>query len=156
MSQPTFKRRKKLINRDIQVKLVASFGGVALLAMLIQFLIVGYTLTEAVSTLENGGQLASQVPGALVSSLVISLIVLTPIFMMVGVMLTFRYAGPLYRFEQYLLSLSKGESLGPCKIRKGDQLQSLCTAINLATAPLQKSASDEAGDEAVASDRAAA
>ena len=31
----------------------------------------------------------------------------------------------------------KGEQIGPCKIRQGDELQSLCDAINDATEPLR-------------------
>ena len=137
MSPRTFKRSNKLINRPFQLKLVGAFGGVALLAMLLQFLLVGHFLTRGVSELENGSQLASQVPSALLSSLLVSLVVLVPLFLLVGVMVTFRIAGPLHRMEQYCLALAKGEKLGPCRIRKGDQLGSLCVALNLATAPLQ-------------------
>ena len=137
MSQHTFKRSKKLINPSFQLRLVGTFGGVALLAMLLQFSMLGYFLIQGVSELENGSQLASQVPGALVSSLLVSVAILAPLFLLVGVMLTFRIAGPLYRFEQYCLALGRGEKMGPCRIRKGDQLQSLCSALNLATASLQ-------------------
>jgi len=71
-----------------------------------------------------------------------------------GILLTFRLAGPIYRFEQYLRSVARGEQIGPCKIRKGDELQFLCDAINDATEPLrmervtpQEAAADGKQDE---------
>lgn len=136
MQNSNQKRRKRLIKPDFQLKLIGSFGGVAVLAMLLQFLMLGYFLPESVSELENGGQLASQVPGSLIKVLGLSLVLLTPVFLMIGVALTFRIAGPIYRFEQHLAALARGEKLGPCKIRQGDHFQSLCDAINLATEAL--------------------
>lgn len=135
-----YKRRTKLIHPKLQLTLIGTFGGIALLAMLMQFLLLGYFLTKSVSQLDNGGQLAAQVPGALMTVLGISLLVLTPVFLVIGIMLTFRFAGPVYRFEQFLMALSRGEAKAPCKIREGDHLQSLCDAINVATEPLIRQA----------------
>lgn len=67
----------------------------------------------------------------------LSLAILVPVTFVFGILLTFRVAGPIYRFEQYLRSVAKGEQIGPCKIRQGDELQPLCDAINEATEPLR-------------------
>jgi len=137
MKHPKQKRRKKLIKPGLQLRLIAAFGSVAALAMLLQFLLLGSLVMRAASTID--GELAARVPGILITVLLTTLLVLMPIFVAVGVLLTFRYAGPVYRFEQFLGSVARGEQSSPCRIRKGDELQSLCDAINVATAPLLRS-----------------
>ena len=84
-----------------------------------------------------GGQLAAEVPRVMLEVLTFSLVILLPVIFAFGILLTFRIAGPVYRFEQYLGSVARGEQLGPCKIRDGDELQNLCDAINAATEPLR-------------------
>jgi signal transduction histidine kinase len=58
--------------------------------------------------------------------------VLLPTMLVVGILVTHRIAGPVYRFEQYLGALARGENPGPCHIRRGDELQELCQQINAA------------------------
>lgn len=132
------KRKQKLVKPGLQLRLVGSFAGMAALAMMLQFLLFGYLMMQAATGIEgNGGRLAAEVPGALLSVMGLSVVILLPLFVLVGVMLTFRIAGPVYRFERYLLGLARGEETQPCKIRSGDHLQSLCDAINVATEPLR-------------------
>jgi hypothetical protein len=68
----------------------------------------------------------------------------------VGVLSTFRIAGPIYRFEQYLRQVVKGEAEGPCRIRDGDELWDLCDLINQATAPLRMRHGEDEPEEATA------
>lgn len=132
-------RRNKLIRPGFQLKLIGSFVGLAGLALLLQFLFLGQRLTDAASKIEGGGgEIAEAIPGMLLSVLVISIGILLPIIFAFGILLTFRIAGPLYRFEQHLGAIARGEDIGLCKIRKGDQLQSLCDKINAATETLRK------------------
>jgi nitrogen fixation/metabolism regulation signal transduction histidine kinase len=70
----------------------------------------------------------------LVEALLVSLLFLVPMTVGVGILATFRIAGPIYRFETYLDQVARGEEVGPCKLRKGDQLQGLCEKINEALA----------------------
>lgn len=154
-------RRRKLIKPGLQLSLVGAFGGVAILAMLLQFLLMGFLLIRAAASLDGGGgELASQVPPALLSVLGLSLLVLAPLFVGIGVLLTFRVAGPVWRFEQFLAAVARGEQEEPCRIRAKDELQSLCEAINLATEPLRRAAAARgqrrAGEEAPGERRAAA
>lgn len=88
-------------------------------------------MQAAVGALDDGGgQLADQVPGMMLGVLAFSLAIVLPIVFLIGLVLTFRIAGPAYRFESYLRSLARGEELSPCRIRESDELQSLCEAIN--------------------------
>lgn len=139
MNKTPQRRRRKLIQPALQIRLVASFVGLAALAMGTQFLLMGYRLVEAATELDGaGGQLADQVPTILVEVFLVSLGLLLPVIFLFGIVMTFPIAGPIHRFEQYLRAVSRGEQLGPCKIRDGDQLQDLCDAINEATEPLRR------------------
>jgi hypothetical protein len=141
MQKAKYSRRRKLIKPDLQPSLVGAFGGVAVLAMLLQFLMLGYFMIRAASRLDGGGgELAGQVPSALLSVLGLSLLILVPLFLALGVLLTFRVAGPVYRFEQFLAAVARGEQTAPCRLRDKDKLVSLCDAINVATEPLRRQA----------------
>ena len=137
--QPTqYRRRKKLIKPGIQLRMVFSFVGLSVMGLTLQFLLLGSRLTNAAASLQGGGgDLAQEVPAMLLEIFALSLAILVPVTFVFGILLTFRVAGPIYRFEQYLKSVAKGEQIGPCKIRQGDELQSLCDAINDATEPLR-------------------
>ena len=56
--------------------------------------------------------------------------VLLPLMLVVGVLVTHRVAGPIYRFEQHLGAIARGEDPGVCRIRKTDELHDLCRIIN--------------------------
>lgn len=60
-----------------------------------------------------------------------------PVALAVGVGVTFRYFGPIYRFKLYLASIVSGELSKECKIRDGDKLQDLCESINRAAERLR-------------------
>lgn len=70
-------------------------------------------------------------------SLVVTFVILVPLTAALGAVLTHRTAGPLHRFEVYLEQLRDGENPGPCKLRRGDELQELCELLNQATEPLR-------------------
>jgi methyl-accepting chemotaxis protein len=139
MTPSKFRRSRKLIQPGLQLRLIGSFVGLAAIALLGQFLLLGYRLTSAASNMEgSGGELAAEVPRVMLEGLTFSLIVLLPVTFAFGILLTFRIAGPIYNFERFLKSVSRGEQLTPCKIRDGDELQNLCDAINEATEPLRQ------------------
>ncbi|MFT5285368.1 MAG: methyl-accepting chemotaxis protein [Planctomycetota bacterium] len=147
MSRPSYFRRKRLIKPSLQWKLIGSFIGILLLGMLLQYMLLAQQLTELASILPSDSDaLIANTPALLTSVFWISLLVLLPITILVGVTVTFRIAGPVYRFEQHLGAIARGEQPGTCKIRKTDELSELCTAINAAVEKLQTQ-STESKDE---------
>ena len=135
----THVRGKKLIRPGLQLRLVGAFVGLAAVAMMLQFLFLGTRLVGALRELEGpGGQLAAQVPGMLLQVFAVSVALLLPIIFVMGITLTFKIAGPVHRFHLFLDSVAEGRQIGPCKIRKTDQLHDLCEAINRATEPLRR------------------
>jgi methyl-accepting chemotaxis protein len=143
-AMPPFLRRKKLIQPRLQLRLIGSFTGLATLAMLLQFLFLGGQLMKAVGQLDDGGgTLADAIPGMLIGVLGISLLLFLPIVFILGLMQTNKIAGPAHRFEMYLRAIARGEQTEPCRIRAGDELQSLCDAINEATSSLRRKAAEK-------------
>ena len=132
-------RLRKLSRPGLQFRLIGTFTGMAAMALLLQFLLLGGKLTKMLAALPNrGGDVADQVPGVLVSVLALSAIIVLPVMFALGVLITHKIAGPVYRFEEYLGQIARGEAVGPCRIRKGDELQELCTRLNSAIATLRR------------------
>jgi hypothetical protein len=134
-NQPPYRRRIKLIKPRLQLKLVGVFVGLSALGFLLQSLHVGLRLSElAASVPEGGNYLMAVMPELPLEILLVSFGMLLPLTIAVGILVTFRIAGPVYRFEKYLKAVVAGEEAGPCRIRKGDEFQELCELINQATA----------------------
>lgn len=131
-------RKKKLVQPGLQLRLIASFVGLSTLAMLLQFVFLGGRLMQAVGSLDDGGgQIADEIPGVMLGVLGVSLALFLPLVFALGLLLTNRVAGPAYNLERYVRRVARGEETQPCRIRKGDELQGLCDAINELTEPLR-------------------
>ncbi len=140
-------RKTKLIQPRLQLWLAGSFVGLAGLALLLQFLFLAQRMVRAASALEGeGAQLAGEVPGMMLGALALSMLVLLPVILGVGVLLTFRIAGPLHRFDLYLAGIVAGSETEPCQLRDGDQLQDLCQRINAATEPVRRANAERNAD----------
>ncbi len=126
-------RRIKLIEPALQLRLVLTFAGVAALALLTEFLLLAARLTSFAADMPSGGDyLASEMPGLLWGIVAFSFGVLLPTIIGIGILITFRLAGPIYRFKQHLRAVADGKRPGRCHIRKNDELEDLCELINLA------------------------
>lgn len=133
-------RWNKLIKPRLQMRLVLVFAGISVTSLLMQFLLMQSCMVDLASRMPTGGEYVfDTLPDMLQSVLITSLCVILPLILGVGVLVTFRVAGPVYRFEQYMKHVAAGESVGPCRIRKGDELQELCDAINSAMASMRSS-----------------
>jgi hypothetical protein len=126
-------RKNRLPKPGLQMRLVGGFLGVSLLALCSQVLLLAQRLLTLASELPGGGEeLRGSIPGLLSQVFGFSLLVLLPCVSLIGVLLTFRIAGPIYRFERYLADVASGGKPGPCRLREGDQLGELCELINAA------------------------
>ncbi len=133
------RRRRKLIKPGIQLALSGIFAGVSILSLLLQSLLFSSLLVHTADRMPVGGAyLVDLMPTLLLRSVLFSFGIALPLTLAVGVLATFRIAGPIHRFETYLRSVIQGAQLGPCKIRKGDAFTELCEIINEATEPLRR------------------
>ena len=137
MKEPGRERRRiKLIKPRLQLKLIGVFVGLSGLGFLMQSLHVGLRLSELAANVPEGGPyLMAMMPELPLEILMVSFGMLLPLTIAVGILVTFRIAGPVYRFEQYLKAVIRGDEVGPCRLRKGDELQELCQLISDATEP---------------------
>lgn len=131
MNQPQHARNRKLINPRLQLRLVGACFLVTTLALALQFLLLSFFVTKRASELDGGGgALASQLPGMLLMVLGATLALILPLVLVIGIRMTFRFAGPIYRIEKDLRAMVANGAEHRLKIRDGDEFQSLCDAMN--------------------------
>ncbi|HPF13263.1 MAG: hypothetical protein H6829_13220 [Planctomycetes bacterium] len=133
--KPGYKMRtRKLIDKSLQLRLVGAFVAVGCVATLFQVVLLNQSMLGFAEKLPQGGdQLLAEAPGLLVKSVLVTLGLLVPVMTLVGILITHRIAGPAYRMRMHLEAIeTTGEIPGPCKIRKGDELQELCSLLNQA------------------------
>ncbi len=131
--QKNDQRRDRLIQPRLQLRLILAFLGVAATALLLQFVLFASVIATTASELPTDGQIMlERTTGLSITIFIVSICILLPLCFFVGVLVTFRVAGPLYRFEKYLESVARGVDPGICRIRKGDDLQEFCVVLNAA------------------------
>jgi len=133
------RRSFRLIRPRLQLRLMLSFLGISLLALFLQYLVFMRVVTELSVELPNDGNLLmSEIPRRLLWVLLLTTGFLLPTTLYVGVLVTRRVAGPIYRFEVFLEQVVRGEKPKDCSLRNGDELKDFCALLNQATAPLRR------------------
>lgn len=131
MNQYKKLRRKKLIEPRIQLRFGLLFLSLAMVAVLVQSIVIVNVIQQVARRLPNDGvELTSELPFILAGTTLLTLILLAPLSLVIGIRSTFPLVGPLYRFRAHLGELAAGRNPGPCRIRKTDELQDLCVLIN--------------------------
>lgn len=134
-------RTRKLPKKRLQLKLTMTFAGIAALGMLLQAVLFTAILSGIALKLPHDGDLLLEVANGLIFEVVaVTCVVFVPVIVTVGVLTTFRIAGPIYRFEQFLKAVARGTQRDPCRLRRGDELTELCALLNEATEPLRRNA----------------
>ncbi|MEZ6016379.1 MAG: hypothetical protein R3F49_14775 [Planctomycetota bacterium] len=143
-----YRRKKKLIKPLFQLRLTGIFVGLSALSLLLQFVLFTNILHETAVGLPNDGPIVlEEINRITFKVLVASFGVFLPLTLSIGVLCTFRIAGPVYRFEQFLSAVIRGERPRDFRLRKGDQLTELAALINEATRPLRTSDDTKAASE---------
>jgi len=150
MTAKKYKRRRKLIEPALQLKLVSVFVGLAACSIVLQMLLLSIDIKNVARNMPEGAALEEQLPGILQRMFLFSAGMWLPVTIAVGIVVTHRIAGPVFRFKQHLNSVAKGEVVGACRIRKRDELHGLCDSLNrgLAAAYASVPPSEEADGEA--------
>jgi methyl-accepting chemotaxis protein len=135
---PKIKRRIKLIKPRLQIRLTLTFVGMAAMSLVLQFLLFLARFSEVAASLpEDGGLLLDKLESVLIGVVATSALLFLPLIFAVGILTTFKIAGPVYRFERHLEQIARGEEPGACRLREGDELQDLCEMLNRALATLE-------------------
>lgn len=127
-------RTRKLIDKSLQLRLVGAFIAVGCVATLFQVVLLNNSMLDLSQQLaKNGDILLAKTPGLLLRSVLITLGLLVPALTLVGILITHRIAGPAYRMRCYFQEIKEsGKVTYSCKIRKHDELQSMCDLVNKA------------------------
>lgn len=153
MSGKKFKRRRKLIKPGLQLRMSAVFCGLVALVLLLQYALLTAELHHTSNRMPNDGAILLQATNRITLQLIItSVLVFLPVTLLVGILSTFRIAGPIYRFERFLIAVRDGEKPEDFRLRGEDELHDLAALLNEATQPLRMRVIVE--DEVVESDEA--
>ena len=133
------RRKKKLIRSDLQLKIVFITLFVASLVLLINFQMSLAALwsisVQPTGTVESA---LDQIRHVMVKKFLISVGMAIPLAVSLGILYSFKFSGPVYRFKKYFLDLVTGRWDERCSLRKGDDLQDVCDAINSAVGTLRE------------------
>jgi len=131
-------RKQKLIHPRFQLKVIGTFFFLACVSALFQGLLLHSSLQELEPHLgERSAAMIVLLDELFRKNLLLAFAALAPLMLVVGVILTHRIAGPVYRMERHLEALARGENPGECRIRKDDEFQELCTRLNEAVRALE-------------------
>jgi hypothetical protein len=124
-------RSQKLIRPGLQLRLTLTFVGLTAFALLFQFLLFTSVTSSTLSDIPGEVSLTfAAMPEAYLRVLLLSAGVVLPLTVAVGVLATFRVAGPIYGIMRFLSRLAVGEDPGECRIRRGDEYEDLCRLAN--------------------------
>ena len=139
-------RIRKFVRRDIQLKLTLWFAAISAFALVFQFVLMLNTMSGISAEASNAANQQQIFLDAALKTLGLSLGVVLPLTVVVGVLTTFRIAGPIYRFTEFLKETRAGKRPADCVIRKGDELQDFVQLLNEVTQPLRRPAGEQHDD----------
>ena len=137
MNQDTNKRIVKLVDARLQLSMTLWITCTAVVALVVQWMLFTNAMKDFALNQPNPVAAYDGIASACLSALFMSLAFALPMTIAVGVMTTFKVAGPIQRFRDFLNDLRDGKQPADCKIRKGDQLQDFCELLNDATASIR-------------------
>lgn len=128
-----YKRKQYLVAKKFQLKYV----GIILVLMFLTAALCSYVVYYT-SMILMGEKLANVYPqGRLISivkivnlRILLSVILVTPLVTLIGIFLSHRIAGPIYRMERFMDSLTAGDLTSRIYLRRGDELMTVASSIN--------------------------
>ena len=142
------RRRKKLVRLDVQVRVILIALCVASLVLLVNFYLTFMTITNGSAAVTGPVAvrlLLDNLRHSILNQFLISIGLSIPLAIGIGVLYSFRFAGPIYRFKKYFTELATGRWNVRCSLRQGDDLQDVCDAINAALDPMRKALEESHG-----------
>ncbi len=132
-------RTKKLIRLDVQLRVVLIALCVASCVLLVNFQLSLGAVASAAKGLKNGTSARAAIEDlriSMINRFALSIGLTIPMAAVVGILYSFKFAGPIHGLSKYFNQLKLGPWNKRCSLRKGDDLQDLATAINDALDPL--------------------
>ncbi|HNX91197.1 MAG TPA: HAMP domain-containing protein [Candidatus Omnitrophota bacterium] len=134
------RRTRLLIAQRFQIRYVISIVAF----MFIVAFLAGYTV-YVTAWLMMGEKLAAVYPQSFLLEIVnnvntvlfLRLLCLCPLVMLVGLMLSSRIAGPMFRIKRHLNKMAGGHYEGVLKLRERDELKDIAEAVNMMAVKLR-------------------
>jgi len=128
-----YRRRKKLIRMDLQLKIVFITLLVASLVLLVNFqlTLAGlWSISSQLTESSNVDDVLEFIRSSTIQKFLFSVVMAVPLAGFVGILYSFKFCGPIYRFNKYFTELRTKRWDERCMLRKGDDLQDVCDSIN--------------------------
>jgi hypothetical protein len=125
------RRRRKFIWPELQLRLAIQALFITLPILLLNFVLLYTDALNYQRTLVPPADAAVvQMLGVIFHDFLISLVIAVPFTIGVGILYSFPFCGPIYRFNKFLADLTHGRWDGQCTLRDGDRLQELKNNLN--------------------------
>ena len=135
IKRPRFRRKQYIVLAKFQLK----YAGLILLLMFLTAATCAYVVYYTTMIL-MGEKLANVYPqGQLVTivkmvnlRLLAGIVLVSPLVLILGIYLSHKIAGPMYRMEKYLNGMAAGDFTSRIVLRKGDEFAGLAESMNKA------------------------
>ena len=133
-------RTRLLVNIEVQLRVVLTALAVASLVLSANFFLWLASISSALAEHQSVPTIVmafDTLRSTMTQQFLLCVGLAIPMAICLGILYSFKFAGPIYRFTQYFSDLATGRWDRPCSIRKGDDLQSLCGRINAGLEPMR-------------------
>lgn len=137
----TIRRRTRLlILKSFQIRYIS----LILLLLFSAALLTGYTVYyttwvmfgEKLAVVYPQGLLL-EIIGKVNTVLLLRLLFISPLVILIGLVLSNRIAGPIYRIQRFIKKIQSGDYTGKLKLRDKDELQDLAATVNSLVSKLE-------------------
>lgn len=143
---PVYKRKQYIVAAKFQLRYIGLILMLVFLTGILCSYVVYYT-----SMMLLGDKLANVYPqGRLISivnmvniRILMSLLLITPLVVVIGIYASHKIAGPIYRIERFLSGMASGEFSNQLTLRKNDELVSLAEGINIVSESIKTGIAQE-------------
>ena len=133
------RRRHWLVEPTYQLKVTGAFLAFVLLFEAISLGLMYYALWDTWRALELWHErVFVALFNAVAWMVLVELIVALPILVVIGILVTHRFVGPLHRIKAALDQIGQGNFVVHLKLRKGDVLTELAESVNRLAGSLQR------------------
>jgi len=130
---PKFRRKQYFVAAKFQTRYIGLILALMFLAVVMCSYVVYYsmmvTMGEKLATVYPQGRLISIVNMVNLRILLVFLMI-TPFVVIIGIYLSHKIAGPIFRMERFLGRVASGDLSQRLTLRKGDELVNLAEGIN--------------------------
>ncbi len=135
-------RKQYIVSKKFQLK----YAGTILLLMFVTAGFCAYAIYYT-TMISMGEKLANVYPqGQLVDivnsvnlKILVSMLIVSPLILALGIFLSHKIAGPVYRIEKTIGKMAQGDFSDRITLRKGDEMKSLADSINKLADSLERS-----------------